>query len=107
MNSLIPQGPPPPCPCVEGPADGVCVARPLPVPSFDFDQDLADDRATLNRKGNLARFINHCCEPNCVMQKWNVGGVQRVGLFAKYPIPAGVYGEIHYQRELKCGSEVA
>jgi hypothetical protein len=23
---------PPPCPCVEGPADGVCVARPLAVP---------------------------------------------------------------------------
>ena len=38
----------------------------------------------------MARFINHCCEPNCVMQKWNVGGVQRVGLFAKYPIPAGL-----------------
>lgn len=37
------------------------------------------------------------------MQKWNVGGVQRVGLFAKYPIPAGVYGEIHYQRELNAG----
>ena len=71
------------------------------------DQDLADDIATSNRKGDLARCINHCCEPNCVMQKWNVGGVQHVGLFAKYPIPAGVYGKIHYQRELKCGSEVA
>lgn len=25
-------------------------------------------------KGNLARFINHSCEPNCITQKWNVLG---------------------------------
>eukprot|EP01050_Picozoa_sp_SAG11_P002994 SAG11_NODE_160_length_14023_cov_23.003017_8_plen_426_part_00 len=32
--------------------------------------------------GNLARFANHSCEPNMVMQKWNVNGTMRVGLFA-------------------------
>jgi SET domain-containing protein len=24
--------------------------------------------------GNIARFINHSCDPNCVTQKWNVLG---------------------------------
>lgn len=24
------------------------------------------------QKGNRARFINHCCEPNCRAQKWYV-----------------------------------
>ena len=56
------------------------------------------------RKSNLARFINHCCEPNCVMQKWNVGGVQRVGLFAKYPIPEGSELTFDYDMEFY-GSE--
>eukprot|EP00960_Hanusia_phi_P062482 765163-Hanusia_phi.AAC.2 len=41
------------------------------------------------RKANLARFINHCCEPNCEMQKWYVGNKQCVALFAKYFIPSG------------------
>ena len=74
----------------------LCVCEPI---TLDFptlqpqtirlhSNDMAGARAC--RKSNLARFINHCCEPNCVMQKWNVGGVQRVGLFAKYSIPAGM-----------------
>lgn len=33
-------------------------------------------------RGNVARFMNHSCEPNCETQKWNVNGVTRVGLFA-------------------------
>ena len=24
------------------------------------------------RMGNVGRFVNHCCEPNCEMQKWSV-----------------------------------
>jgi len=40
-------------------------------------------------KGNLARFMNHSCSPNCETQKWDVNGSTRVGLFAKYDIPAG------------------
>ena len=39
-------------------------------------------------KGNLSRFMNHCCQPNCETQKWTVNGDTRVGLFAIKQIPA-------------------
>ncbi|XP_002980990.2 histone-lysine N-methyltransferase ASHH2 [Selaginella moellendorffii] len=34
------------------------------------------------RKGNLGRFINHSCEPNCQTEKWCVNGEICIGLFA-------------------------
>lgn len=41
------------------------------------------------RMGNFSRFVNHSCDPNCEMQKWNVNGVYRMGLFALKDIKAG------------------
>jgi histone-lysine N-methyltransferase NSD2 len=41
------------------------------------------------RKGSLARFLNHSCDPNCITEKWDVNGVTRVGIFAKQKIKAG------------------
>lgn len=41
-------------------------------------------------KGNQARFMNHCCQPNCETQKWTVNGDTRVGLFALQDIPKGL-----------------
>ena len=35
-----------------------------------------------HRMGNECRFVNHSCEPNCEMQKWNVKGEFRMALFA-------------------------
>lgn len=32
--------------------------------------------------GNIARFINHSCDPNCVTRKWTVLGETSVGIFA-------------------------
>ncbi|KAF5199229.1 Histone-lysine n-methyltransferase ashh2 [Thalictrum thalictroides] len=33
-------------------------------------------------KGNLGRFINHSCDPNCSTEKWIVNGEVCIGLFA-------------------------
>ena len=47
-------------------------------------------------KGNLSRFMNHSCDPNCETQKWMVNGDVRVGLFALHDIPAGKsHGHLH------------
>ena len=41
------------------------------------------------RKGNLGRFCNHSCNPNCYVDKWNVGDKMRMGIFAKRMLKAG------------------
>jgi [histone H3]-lysine36 N-trimethyltransferase len=41
------------------------------------------------RKGNLGRFCNHSCNPNCEVDKWVVGNKLRMGIFAKRNIKAG------------------
>ncbi|XP_044575684.1 histone-lysine N-methyltransferase NSD2 isoform X1 [Cotesia glomerata] len=40
-------------------------------------------------KGNLSRFMNHSCQPNCETQKWTVNGDTRIGLFALRDIEVG------------------
>ncbi|XP_069565693.1 histone-lysine N-methyltransferase, H3 lysine-36 specific isoform X2 [Brachyistius frenatus] len=51
-------------------------------------------------KGNEARFMNHCCQPNCETQKWTVSGDTRVGLFALVDIAAGT--ELTFNYNLEC-----
>ncbi|KAH8702593.1 SET and WW domain protein [Talaromyces proteolyticus] len=41
------------------------------------------------KKGNLARFCNHSCNPNCYVDKWVVGEKLRMGIFAERHIQAG------------------
>lgn len=41
------------------------------------------------RKGNLGRFCNHSCSPNCYVDKWVVGDKLRMGIFALRPVRAG------------------
>lgn len=63
-------------------------------------------------RGNLARFMNHSCNPNCETQKWIVSGEVRVGLFATCNIAAGEELCFNYhldclgneKKECKCGS---
>ncbi|XP_042482254.1 histone-lysine N-methyltransferase ASHH2 [Macadamia integrifolia] len=66
-------------------------------------------------KGNLGRFINHSCEPNCRTEKWMVNGEICIGLFAIRDIKKGeevtfdynyvrVYGAA--AKKCVCGSSV-
>ncbi len=41
------------------------------------------------KKGNLGRFCNHSCNPNCYVDKWVVGDKLRMGIFAERSIQAG------------------
>ncbi len=40
-------------------------------------------------KGNLSRFMNHSCSPNCETQKWTINGNVRIGLFTLCDVAAG------------------
>ncbi|KAI9319832.1 hypothetical protein BX666DRAFT_1853288, partial [Dichotomocladium elegans] len=48
-----------------------------------------DEIIDATKKGCLARFINHSCNPSCVTQKWVVGKSMRIGIFTRRPIKAG------------------
>lgn len=41
------------------------------------------------KKGGIARFANHSCNPNCYVAKWVVGKRMRMGIFAKRDIQQG------------------
>ena len=48
-----------------------------------------DNVIDATKKGNLARFINHCCEPNCYTRIIVAGGKQRIVLYSKKRIELG------------------
>ncbi len=39
-----------------------------------------------SRRGSIARFMNHSCEPNCTMEVWTVKGVLRACVYTKRAI---------------------
>eukprot|EP00981_Chlorochromonas_danica_P005446 scaffold1091_cov164-Ochromonas_danica.AAC.69 len=51
------------------------------------------------RKGSIARFINHSCEPNCRLEVWRVGNKLRVGVFSLESILLGEELSFDYQWE--------
>lgn len=63
------------------------------------------------KRGGLARFINHSCEPNCYTKIINVEGQKKIFIYAKKPIPAGEELTYNYKFPLEekkipcnCGS---
>ena len=67
---------------------------------FRFD---ADNIIDATKYGNLARFINHCCEPNCKAQCNEINGKKHILLLAKRFIKAGE--EITYDYNFEVESE--
>ncbi|KAG1688093.1 hypothetical protein DVH05_004409 [Phytophthora capsici] len=41
------------------------------------------------RFGGRMRFINHACTLNCRLEKWNIRGQERCGVFTIRPVHAG------------------
>lgn len=62
------------------------------------------------RKGNMGRFINSSCAPNCELQLWDDEIQPRMGVFAKREISAGEEITLNYplnslqQVNCECGS---
>ncbi|CAO3596903.1 unnamed protein product [Absidia cylindrospora] len=76
---------------------------------FRVDDDLVVD-ATV--KGNLARFINHCCTPNCCAKIIRVNKTKRIIIYARRDIQPGEEITYDYKFPLEknkipcsCGSE--
>ena len=67
---------------------------------FRFD---ADNIIDATKYGNLARFINHCCEPNCKAQCNEINGKKHILLLAKRFIKSGE--EITYDYNFEVESE--
>ncbi|TMW56567.1 hypothetical protein Poli38472_006577 [Pythium oligandrum] len=75
---------------------------------LEIEKDIVIDA---RYRSNEARFINHSCDPNCVTQKWNVDGLQRIGIFARRRVLPGEEITIDYNFshfgdpiDCKCGS---
>lgn len=51
-------------------------------------------------RGGLARFINHCCDPNCKPKEfYGPDGVARMGIYALRDIQPGE--ELHYDYQVR------
>ncbi|GLT32106.1 hypothetical protein SLA2020_067950 [Shorea laevis] len=66
----------------------------------------ASESIDATKKGSLARFINHSCQPNCETRKWTVLGEIRVGIFAKQDISVGTELSYDYNFEWYGGAKV-
>ncbi|KAL0878201.1 hypothetical protein Bca101_027907 [Brassica carinata] len=55
-------------------------------------------------KGNLGRFINHSCEPNCCTEKWMVNGEICVGIFSMQNLKKGQELTFDYNYERVSGA---
>ncbi|KAJ3332248.1 histone methyltransferase set2 [Blyttiomyces sp. JEL0837] len=73
------------------------------VKHFYF-MSLKSDEAYAYKKGNIARFMNHSCAPNCELQKWVVNSRLRMGIFTLREIGANEELTFDYKFE-RYGSE--
>ncbi|KAI8823659.1 uncharacterized protein EV422DRAFT_521890 [Fimicolochytrium jonesii] len=59
------------------------------VKHFYFMSLKANEFIDAGRKGNVSRFMNHSCDPNCALHKWIVGERWRIGMFTLKDIAVG------------------
>lgn len=59
------------------------------IKHFYFMSLTKNEFVDATKKGNLGRFCNHSCNPNCYVDKWVVGDKLRMGIFAERHIRAG------------------
>lgn len=55
------------------------------------------------KKGSIARYVNHSCEPNCAVHRWKVRGISRACIFATKDIKAGTELSFDYKWKRKRG----
>jgi len=55
------------------------------------------------KKGGVARYINHSCDPNCAVHRWKVRGIIRAGIFALKYIALGEELSFDYKWKRKRG----
>nr|XP_054752498.1 histone-lysine N-methyltransferase SETD2-like [Lytechinus pictus] len=67
---------------------------------FYFMALKSDEIIDATEKGNVSRFMNHSCDPNCETQKWTVNGQLRVGFFTKRQVKPGEELTFDYQFEV-------
>ncbi|CAG8981770.1 hypothetical protein HYALB_00004712 [Hymenoscyphus albidus] len=59
------------------------------IKHFYFMSLTKNEFVDATKKGNLGRFCNHSCNPNCYVDKWVVGNKLRMGIFAERNIQKG------------------
>lgn len=59
------------------------------IPHFYFMMLQRDEYLDATKRGGIARFINHSCNPNCYVAKWHVGKHYRMGIFSQRDILKG------------------
>ncbi|KAI1867045.1 hypothetical protein JX265_007621 [Neoarthrinium moseri] len=59
------------------------------IKHFYFMSLTKNEFVDATKKGNLGRFCNHSCSPNCYVDKWVVGNKLRMGIFASRKVQAG------------------
>ncbi|KAG0652403.1 Histone-lysine N-H3 lysine-36 specific [Hyphodiscus hymeniophilus] len=59
------------------------------IKHFYFMSLTKNEFVDATKKGNLGRFCNHSCNPNCYVDKWVVGEKLRMGIFAERHIKSG------------------
>ncbi|KAI2642596.1 hypothetical protein GGS21DRAFT_180554 [Xylaria nigripes] len=59
------------------------------IQHFYFMSLTKNEFVDATKKGNLGRFCNHSCNPNCYVDKWVVGNKLRMGIFAGRRIQPG------------------